>query len=143
MGKKIAWTVLAFVCLALVWVRGEIRHAQAVRPPPGATNLNAFLQTGPKVARIQRFTVGDRSYIEVVGRPPLIGLSLPSGPPAYVFDESGTLLDWAGDTGEATHFNEKWRGRSNLVPLTVEEAKARDPRKVETNRPTPPAGAGP
>ena len=128
MGKKIVWGVLAFVCLALVWVRDEIRHAKAVRSPPGATNLSAFLETGPKVASIQRFTLGDRSYTEIIGRPNLIGLSLPSGPPAYIFDESGTLRDWAGDTGNATLFNEKWQGRSNRVVLTIKAAMARQKR---------------
>ncbi|MDR2982620.1 MAG: hypothetical protein LBV12_10290 [Puniceicoccales bacterium] len=42
-------------------------------------------------------------------------LTFPSGPPQYVFDEQGILVDWAMDIGEASRYNQKWRSDTNAL----------------------------
>ena len=124
MIKKIAVTVVILFCIVLFWLHSENRYRKAVRPPDGATNLTVFLRLRPDVEKIQSFTHSGKTYLEVFGRATNVGLSLPSGPPVYVFDESGTLVDWAADLGEASAFNNKWASFSNAIPTTIEEAKA-------------------
>ena len=42
-------------------------------------------------------------------------LAVPSGPAAYVFDESGQMVEWSWDPGDDLDFQEKW-------PLPQEES---------------------
>ncbi len=63
------------------------------------------------------------NYFKVVGTVPNSPLTLPSGPPVYIFDESGVLVDWAADSGEASDFNRRWTGVSNVIAISAEEVK--------------------
>ncbi len=35
-------------------------------------------------------------------------LALPSGPPVYVFDTNGMMIDWTLDNGESPRFQKEW-----------------------------------
>lgn len=134
MLKNIVIAVIVVFCLMLLCLHSESRFRKAVRPPNGATNLTTFLLLRPYVIEITKFSRNGSLYLEVLGRTSTSGLSLPSGRPAYVFDESGILVDWAADTGEATDFNNKWGKTSNASPVTVEEAKALTSQKKGNHR---------
>jgi len=124
MIKSVAVAVVGLLCFVFIWFCTESRSRRAVRPPEGATNLTAFLLLRPDFDKIQKFTNSHGTYLEILGRAQKRWLSLPSGPPVYVFDESGTLVDWAADLGEASEFNHKWGSLTNATPITVENAKA-------------------
>jgi hypothetical protein len=123
MIKKVTIATALLVCLLAFWIYSERKSASAVRPPEGATNLAAFLAARPQPIQIRRFTHDGKMRVEVVGKPVASLLSLPSGPPAYIFNESGILVDWTSDLGDNPSFIAKWGGLSNAISISVEEAK--------------------
>ena len=44
---------------------------------------------------------------------PITLLALPSGPPAYVFDRNGKLIDWTMDMGDDPAFQRAWPMKSS------------------------------
>src|SRR4051812_49204486 len=108
MIKKITIAVAVFVCLFAVWIYAEKKGAQAVRPPASGTNLVAFLETQPEVNSVRKFIHNGKFDVEVIGKPHVSALSVPSGPPAYIFDETGVFVDWCRDLGDNPSFVKKW-----------------------------------
>lgn len=47
------------------------------------------------------------NYYAAIG-PVRAPLALVSGPPVYVFDRSGTMVDWTLDNGEDPRFQKAW-----------------------------------
>jgi hypothetical protein len=101
-----------FALLAAAWVRAEKRYDKLVRPSKGVNTIQEFLRVRPNYERIRKFPVDGRTYFEIVGRLPtdrlVIDFVLPSGPPAYVFDDRGLMVDWCGDIGENKAFERRW-----------------------------------
>jgi hypothetical protein len=130
MKNKVAILAALFACLLGVWIYSEKKGARAVRPPEGSTNLVAFLEARPP-SQIRKFIHEGNAYIEVIGKPVTSLLSLPSGPPAYIFNENGALVDWSRDIGDDPSFVSRWGGFSNATSISIEEAKqlvkAREP----------------
>ena len=99
------------------------------RQSPTATTryLKAFLLTMPEPQEIYQFqSSADESYNEVVGPWPPFYL-IPSGPPVYIFDEAGVLVDWTSDVGDDPDFSRtwgKWGDPSSRRPLTKDQAMA-------------------
>jgi hypothetical protein len=113
----------SLVCIVAAWIYAENKSANAVRPPKGVTNLVAFLQERPQVNQIRKFVHNGKLHVEVIGKASLSALTLPSGSPAYIFDETGALVDWCGDLGDNSSFVKKWGGFTNASQLSAEEAK--------------------
>jgi hypothetical protein len=114
---------LFILCLAAVWIRSEARYSRAIRPPAGATNIVLFLKSRPDSTRPLLFTNEGRVYLEISRPISNPGLALPSGPPAYIFDSSGDLVDWTPDLGDDPKFHSKWSGLTNATAITFGEAK--------------------
>ena len=123
MNKKIAIATSVFVCLLAVWIHDEKKAANAVRPPAGGTNLIEFLNAQPRLNQIRSFVYNGKVHVLVIGKPSLSLLSMPSGSPAYIFDEGGAFLEWCRDLGDEPSFVRKWGGFSNAIPISVEQAK--------------------
>lgn len=54
-------------------------------------------------------------------------LALPSGPPAYVFDSKGKMIDWSSDIGDDSHFSDKWKQRwqkDNIKDISLSDMDA-------------------
>ncbi len=111
-------------CAIFYWANSEWRYAQLLPPPGGATNLVSFLRAQHDQLFIQQFAQDGQRYLIVKRLVPKVGFSLPSGPPAYIFNEPGTLVDWTGDFGEATRFLQKWTNLSEAKEISIEAAKA-------------------
>ena len=80
-------------------------------------DLDTFLSEGPAPFRIKRFLKEGQTNTVVIGTIPGTWASwiiLPSGPPAYIFDETGKLIGFVSDTGENAWLR-TWL--SNAVPL--------------------------
>lgn len=123
MIKNVLIVTAILVCLFAAWIYSEKKSVQAVRPPKGGTNLVAFLQARPQPNQIRSFVHNGKVHVEVIGKPIVSPLSLPSGPPAYIFDETGSLVDWSRDLGNNPSFTRKWGNFSNATPISAEEAK--------------------
>lgn len=121
--KRNVAIVAVLTCLLGVWIYSEKKGVRAIRPPVGITNLVAFLETKPQVRQIRKFTYNGNTHFEVIGKPATSLLSLPSGPPAYIFSENGTLADWSRDIGDNPSFVSRWGYFSNATPISVEEVK--------------------
>jgi hypothetical protein len=123
MLKKMASVVALVVCLLAAWIYEEHRRADSVRPSAGATNLMAFLERHPQPNKIRKFIQNGKVHVEVLGKPIMSPLSVPSGPPAYIFDDTGALVDWAADRGENSRYVSKWGSLSNATFITIDEAR--------------------
>ena len=106
-----------------IWIYSEKKSAKAVRPRIDATNLVTFLGAGPEFIEIRKFIFNEKPHLEIIGRPYQSALSVPSGPPLYVFDENGVLVDWCRDSGDQPSFAKKWGGFRNATIINIEDAK--------------------
>ena len=106
---------------AIGWFSLAAVEARRLRPPTSARTLPSFLSVMPRPERFEIHVAGDRRYLLVVGRLPAL-LTLPSGPPVYVFDTSGKLLDWTADSGDDPRFVERWGSHSGGQRISKAEA---------------------
>jgi hypothetical protein len=123
MLKNIGIIAAVIACLLAALISAQRKSADAVRPPAGATNLLAFLEVRPLTNQIRRFVFNGKAYLEVIGKVHLSTLAPRSGPPVYIFDETGAFVDWCGDIGDNNVFVKKWGGFSNATNVSVDEAK--------------------
>ena len=103
-------TVLAGTICLMMCIHSAREALRATRPPQGEVTLTAFLASGKQICCIQDITVNDKTYTVVIGVMHTTLLLLPSGPPAYIFDERHILVDWCGDIGDNPGFIKKWGG---------------------------------
>ena len=101
---RIAILVVLVLLLAVVFAADHWAR-RAAAPPPGVTDLHAFLKWHPLPQRFHVLTIDGREYLVVAAR--RAGW-LPSGPSAYVFDKSGGLLDWTADANRNPAFQRRW-----------------------------------
>jgi hypothetical protein len=113
--------VICAVCVALVagWCLLVDRWHQSVQPV-GHT-LADQLAAMPELGWSEVFTFEDREYLAVAGVVEPYP-RFPSGPPVYVFDRTGQLVDWTPDTGDDEEFHRRWLGSSGRRPVTRDEA---------------------
>src|SRR4051794_28400504 len=98
-------TVLVLVLLFAGYIAVEAICACRANPPATVQTFDSYLQwqTKPRGVRLQ--DLGGQTYVLMYG--PNAGL-FPSGPPIYVFDWSGRLVDWTTDSGDDPRFQSKW-----------------------------------
>lgn len=113
--------VLVLLILIVGWVSLEIRNYRRIAPGENAQHLDLFLKNMPPIDSIYARQSGGTTYLEVVGTlPPLP--SLPSGPPTYIFDSTGSLVDWTSDYGDDSAFERRWPLGATRQRLTPREA---------------------
>jgi|GEM_PF-2553292 len=105
------------------------QEVKELRLPPD-TNLIKYLEERPNAYVVLKFVSDGKDYVYVVGRySSWQMISLPSGPPAYIFDERGNLVDWTPDTGDVSfgkdwgNRNHPWGSPDKAVRITVDEAR--------------------
>jgi|SRR5579872_5326489 len=93
----------AFATLILVvcYVTMEWYGYRRVRPPNNAQNLRDFAKIMPTPKRIAVVREGSLDRIVWIA-PAWPGPLITSGPPCYVFDDGGRLLNWAPETGDGS-----------------------------------------
>jgi len=119
----VAILLALFAALFFAWLHSEWTRAKTTNRAASATNLVSFLRIEPQPRVIRKFSYNGRTHLEILGNAAAPGLSLPSSPPAYIFDQQGRLLDWASDPGDNPSFAAKWGGFSNATPMSVDELK--------------------
>src|ERR1044071_6550373 len=96
------WKIAAFMVLLVAYF-WYLKHEYR-KLTPKAGGIHAFLAEMPKPARIESFDLEGQHYIELIGHSPTGLLIVPSGPPRYVFDAKGNLVDWTQDDGDDPEF---------------------------------------
>lgn len=110
---------LIATALGLVLVGGWVvllkRWWQSVQP--GGATLPAVLAVHPQPEGRRVFDIEGSEYLALFG-PVQPFPRFPSGPPVYVFDRSGALVDWTPDEGDDEEFKRRWPGFSSgrLIP---------------------------
>jgi hypothetical protein len=88
----------------------DIRGRKSLDPTGHATSLAEYLEWQPAATEFEEATFAGKRHFIASGPEPTS--SLASGPPAYVFDETGRLVDWSTDTGEDSEFCTRWDATS-------------------------------
>ncbi|MBX7259717.1 MAG: hypothetical protein K1Y02_25400 [Candidatus Hydrogenedentes bacterium] len=96
------------VAVIAVWIGSEVNYARRINPKGKFGTLQEYLARHPDTTRIYKTEKNGNQYIIAHGKVDA-PLALPSSPPAYVFDSSGKLIDWAKDPGDNSNFQDKWR----------------------------------
>jgi len=132
--KRIFVPTVTVVCLLFLFfaflINQHKRYVESVRPLQNTT-LDVFFARQPNPLKVFKFTYQGGMYVYVVGNAPNFFLNAPSGPPAYIFDATGMLVDWRPDIAEGKPFAHEWgtnRTNSFISPdtstaISVEEAK--------------------
>ena len=110
---------------AMVWfvMDGWVGPRVDPSPPPEVHDIDSFLARMARPRSAYELESGESRFIEFLGPTPETGL--PSGPPAYVFDESRRLVDWSPDTGEDPDFEQQWHVDTERRALSPEELRER------------------
>lgn len=112
--------LIALAGVFVVFLLHEYHVSRRIEPPTADCTV---VELARKVSPPQRVAVVTQNGLERlvwIGHVP--ALTIRSGPPCYVFDERGRLIDWCSETGEG------WRSE-NLVaaafearPMSLEDA---------------------
>ncbi len=121
--RRVMRTVaLALVLLAFpaTWIVAEIVNRDRIEPGPGVIDLPSFAQNMGAPTAAYVLTINGRTYTELIGHRASFP-SVPSGPPAYVFDDRGKLLAFTFDDGDDPGYLERWRSgqRHKMTPANV------------------------
>ena len=108
--RKVAIASALVVALLTVWVVLLSRWVESVAP--GGETLAACLVKMPAPLRAEVFAQDGQEYLLLRGRTRSFP-RFPSGPPMYLFDRTGKLVDWVGDSGDAPAWWNRWPGAAN------------------------------
>src|SRR5690349_5783774 len=98
--KRLRGLIIIVVLIGGCLTAEYISHRR-VNPTGRASNLNEYLA--------EQFAAGEAN-----GKPHVIAYGsmsswlLSSGPSAYVFDDTGRLVDWSSDIGDDPRFDARW-----------------------------------
>ena len=91
----------------IAWLSSEIRWARINSPVGKFTSAPEYLAAGRLPSRITTLTTNGSTFF-IAYSPMDYRLAVPSGPAAYVFDDSGHMVTWSGDTGDDGRFQRNW-----------------------------------
>lgn len=124
--KKVdIFAVACLIALLIFWTVSEVRWARINSPKGRFTNVAEYVAYGRGPSRVTKVTNGDGTFFIAYG-PYDSWLALPSGPAGYVFDESGNMVGWSGDTGDDSSFQKQW-------PLPQEESSLAQLKQLATH----------
>jgi hypothetical protein len=99
------WLILAAALIGGC-VATEVACYRRIVPDGRAATLAEYLAWRPSAAE---FAVVETSGMEhVIAYGPSRSLMLASGPSAYIFDDTGRMVDWSPDIGDDPAFDERW-----------------------------------
>ena len=98
------------VALLVCWIWYSARVSEALDPQSRVQTYIDYRNQMPPPDRLQLVLKGKEEFLVAFGGDP--GFTLHSGPPAYMFDQRGRLVDWSLDIGDDSEFNSRWSLRS-------------------------------
>lgn len=114
--------IIGIILVGLFFVTRSYVQSRYNLLKPASALYSDFRRKPPVIIDTARiFTIAGIDYYELIGK---IGnhdlLYLPSGPPAYIFDKNGNLIDYSLDTGDDPDFLSKWHVDQGKY-ITLEE----------------------
>jgi hypothetical protein len=123
--KKRAHLILTLVIVAAIAGLGlvlDFYQRNKVALPSDVLTLSEFATRMPTPEKVIAFERNGSSFFEVIGRPRPSFPTVPSGPPAYIFDSTGHISYWTIDIGDSPPYWEDWQNRSNSREVSMREA---------------------
>ena len=99
---------MAIIALALGYLLLANNFRSQFTPAPGVKTYSQLKAQGLPLQRAVRIANPANHYCVFADVTPLMW-TLPSGPPAYLFDEFGQLVDFTDDVGDSTEFQEDYK----------------------------------
>jgi hypothetical protein len=148
--KELIVCLLIFGVPGLAWIGSEVRWARIINPVGRFATASEYLAAGRLPSRVATLTTNDNKFV-IAYSPMDYRLAVPSGPAAYVFDESGRMITWSHDTGDDGRFQRAWPLRQQQKG-SIEDlrtigfqpdgaANGSQPIRSETNRTSSAAGS--
>lgn len=104
--------------LVLVWLGSIVYHNWRVEPRGVVTITDFYVRYGdPPI--VEKFLIQFQTYYKIIGEIPA-PLAFPKGPPHYVFDSRGYLVDWTPEIDLDPEFASQWRGEDHRKLVTAE-----------------------
>lgn len=118
---KLAGVIVVLGCLFVVWAMLDLRVRKSFAPARPDISFHEF-SASHTVKFARTFESEGKQYFEALGQIPKGAFFYaPSGPPAYVFDSGGRLVDWTPDRGDASRYLKKWGTFSAGTKIDVAE----------------------
>ena len=108
-STKIEILVVWFVIMVPMcgWIISEIRWARINNPEGKFSNVADYIVHGRQPSRVTKVEKQLKTFF-IAFCPMDTWLAVPSGPAAYVFDETGKMIQWSRDTGDDARFQKQW-----------------------------------
>lgn len=118
----VEYTFVASALVFLLYAMGLLSFKRN-QPPRGITSLDQLVAHLPETRKFALVERGGQSYVVWIGTTRGV---IVSGPPVYVFDRAGTLVDRVGDVGDSYNpfVGESYSLAYRAPAITPEEALA-------------------
>ena len=120
--RRLILTLLIIATFAGFGLALEFYQRSKVELPADVRTLADFANRMPPPEKVIAFERNELTYFELIGRPRPSFPSVPSGPPAYIFDSTGHITYWTGDVGDTPQYWNQWQNRSNSRVISMREA---------------------
>ena len=101
---KLALSVPVVVVVLYV---GSLAYNHIRVVPRGVETVQDFYRRYGNPPRVDALYADGRTYYRITGEIPA-PLSFPKGNPMYVFDDTGRIVDWTGESGGDPNFLQRW-----------------------------------
>ncbi len=140
--KELIFCLLIFGLAGSAWLASEIRWGTINNPVGKFETASGYLAVGRLPSRVTTLVTNDRTFY--IGRAPMdTWLAIPSGSPAYVFDDSGKLVRWYLNSSDTRKFESDWPLQHQREATLEDLRKLSVPKPSETSKSQPPPTAAP
>ena len=115
-------TILIIATVVGAGLALDFYQRNRVALPSDVLTLADFATRMPPPEKVISFERNGATYFELIGRRRPSFPTVPSGPPAYVFDSTGHISYWTTDIGDSPPYWENWQNRSNSKQISLREA---------------------
>jgi hypothetical protein len=121
---KATKTLLTVTAALAVYLLVCFFDRSTTKPGAKGQTFNDFIQSKRAPRKMELLETGNQQYVFIIGRmTPLWLITISSGPPCYVFDARGGLIDWTADMGDDSRFVKRWPHSLKREEISVEHAR--------------------
>lgn len=140
--KELIFCALLFGLAGSAWLASEIRWVRINTPVGKFETASEYLEAGRLPSMVTTVDTNDRTFY--IGRAPMdTWLAIPSGSPAYVFDDSGKLVRWYLNSSDTRKFESDWPLQQQRKATLEDLRKLPVPKLSETGISQPPSTVAP